>query len=123
MAQREMEVEAGTAMLLREPLPSEPSAETYTFVWRDWMQMHLAALAAQEQQSDSQQLLGFMPKVVSAPPEATTLHFRRLLRRDGLKERDREHLEAEISEMAAYRDQEEERARQMHVTDPRTEEE
>lgn len=123
MAQREAEVEGGTAMLLREPLPAEPSAETYTFVWKDWMQMHIASLVAGAEQSDVQQLLGFMPKVVTPPPEATTLHFRRLVRRDVLKERERELLEAEIGEMASYRDLEEQRAKQMHVTDPRTEEE
>jgi len=123
MAQREVEVENGTAMLLREPLPSEPSAETYTFVWKDWMQMHIAALVAGARQSDAQQLLGFMPKVVAPPPESTTLHFRRLLRRDPLREREREQLEAEITEMANYRHHEEERARKMHVVDPRTDEE
>ena len=48
--QREAEVEGGTAMVLREPLPAEPSAEVHTYVWRDWMQMHIAALAAENQQ-------------------------------------------------------------------------
>ena len=89
MAQRELEVEGGTAMLLREPLPSEPSAETYTFVWKDWMQMHVASLVAEQEQSDAHQLLGFMPKVVTPPAESTTLHFRRLVRREGLKEAQR----------------------------------
>ena len=123
MAQRDAEVRDGTAMLLREPLPSEPSAETYTFVWKDWMQMHIASLIAESETSDAQQLLGFMPKITTPPPEATTLHFRRLVRRDVLRERDREFLESEIAEMSSYRDLEEQRAKQMHVVDPRTEEE
>ena len=123
MAQRDLEVEGGTAMLLREPLPSEPSAETYTYVWKDWMQMHIASLVAEQEQSDAHLLLGFMPKVVTPPAESTTLHFRRLVRRDVLKENHREQLEAELSEMVSYRDSEEQRAKEMHVVDPRTEEE
>jgi len=123
MAQREAEVELGTAMVMREPLPAEPSAETHTIVWRDWMQMHIASLVASATQSDAQQLLGFMPKVVTPPPDSTTLHFRRLLRRDVLREREREQLEEEIRDMTKYRDEEEEKAKRMHVVDPRTEEE
>ena len=123
MAQRDAEVENGTAMLLREPLPAEPSAESYTFCWKDWMQMHIASLLSEEATSDAQQLLGFMPKIVTPPSDTTSLHFRRLVRRDVLKEREREILEVEIKDMAEYRDTEEQRAKAMHVVDPRTEEE
>ena len=70
-----------------------------------------------------QRLIRFMPKVVMPPAESTTLHFRRLVRRDVLKEHHREQLEAELSEMVSYRDSEEVRAKEMHVEDPRSEEE
>ena len=122
LAQRDAEIEGGSAMLLREPLPSEPSAETYTFVWQDWAQMHLASLVAERAQSDEVQLLGFLPKAAPPPPETTSLCFRRLVRRDALSEGQRETLEAELSEMVGYRDQEETRAKELHVVDERTEE-
>ena len=122
LAQRDAEIEGGSAMLLREPLPSEPSAETYTFVWQDWAQMHLASLVAERAQSDEVQLLGFLPKAAPPPPETTSLCFRRLVRRDALSEGQRETLEAELSEMVDYRDQEETRAKELHVVDERTEE-
>ena len=64
-----------------------------------------------------------MPKIVTPPSDTTSLHFRRLVCRDVLKEREREILEVEIKDMAEYRDTEEQRAKAMHVVDPRTEEE
>jgi len=121
--QREAEVEGGTAMLLREPLPAEPSAEVYTYVWRDWMQMHISALEADRQESDAITLLGFMPNVVASPPESTILHFRRLLRREALSESNREKLNVEIANMNSYREQEEQKAHELHVGDVRTAEE
>ena len=121
--QREAEIEGGTAMLLREPLPSEPSAEVFTYVWRDWMQMHLASLEAERRESDAIALLGYQPKVDVPPASVTTLHFRRLLSREALNEPNREKLEIEISNMNHYREQEEIKAHELHVTDIRTEEE
>ena len=121
--QREAEIEGGTAMLLREPLPSEPSAEVFTYVWRDWMQMHLASLEAERRESDAISLLGYQPKVDAPPASVTTLHFRRLLTRETLNEPNREKLEIEISNMNHYREQEEIKAHELHVTDIRTEEE
>ena len=97
--QREAEIEGGTAMLLREPLPSEPSAEVFTYVWRDWMQMHIASLDAERRESDAVSLLGFQPKVAVPPTDVTTLNFRRLLRREPLSEGSREQLEREIDNM------------------------
>jgi len=123
MSQREAEVENGTAMLLREPLPAEPAAETYTFVWKDWMQMHIASLRAEAEASDSQQLLGFMPKIITPPPETTTLYCRRLVRRDVLNEMQRDQLEQEVQDMSRFHSEEEQRAKAMHVSDPRTAEE
>jgi hypothetical protein len=110
--QREAEIEGGTAMLLREPLPSEPSAEVFTYVWRDWMQMHLASLEAERRESDAISLLGYQPKVDAPPASVTTLHFRRLLTRETLNEPNREKLEIEISNMNHYREQEEIKAQE-----------
>jgi len=121
--QREAEIEGGTAMLLREPLPAEPSAEVFTYVWRDWMQMHIASLDAERRESDAVALLGYQPKVAVAPSEATILHFRRLLRREPLSDGQREALEAEIANMNEYREQEEVKAHELQVSDIRTEEE
>ena len=53
----------------------------------------------------------------------TQLNFRRLVRREALSEGQREALEGEIANMNAYREQEELKAAELHVTDMRTEEE
>jgi len=85
--------------------------------------MHIASLDAERRESDAVSLLGFQPKVAVPPTDVTTLNFRRLLRREPLSEGSREQLEREIDNMNQYREQEEVKAYELHVTDIRTEEE
>ena len=72
---------------------------------------------------DAAHLLGFLPKLVASPAEKTTLHFRRLLRREPLCELEREQFEVELSRMNKYNEEEEMKAQELHVMDIRLNEE
>ena len=73
--------------------------------------------------SETQKLLGFSPKLVPQLQATELLHFRRLVKRPPLSPSDRSVLETELQAMAEWRVEEEARAKEMHVTDPRSAEE
>uniref|UniRef100_A0A7S4B3M1 Uncharacterized protein n=1 Tax=Chrysotila carterae TaxID=13221 RepID=A0A7S4B3M1_CHRCT len=120
---RKEQSESGTCTIRDEPVPSDAGARCLSFLWSDALQAAREAAEAAALNTEAGALLGFMPKVQPAMQSVKLLHFRRLLRRTPLGPSDRAVLEKEIREMAIWHDDEAARAKEMHISDPRSAEE